>query len=74
MDIGITYTRDDIAAIYKTAWVERTVPGTNCGHYMSAHLLDAMRRLILGFLTMDVPYKDVRLCAIPMHTTCCIDL
>lgn len=61
MDIGLTYTWDDVMAIYKAVGPEKIVLGSDCGHYMESHPVDAMRRLLIGFLTKGVPDKDIKL-------------
>ncbi len=61
MDIGVTYTWDDIMPMVKEAGPERVILGSDCGHYAMPHPIDAMRRLILGFLMRGIPDAQVKL-------------
>ncbi len=61
MDIGVTYTWDDIMPIYQTVGPERIVLGTDCGHYTLSHPVDGLRRLIVGFMNKGVPDKHIKL-------------
>jgi len=61
MEIGVDYTWDDVMAIYKAVGPERIVLASDSGHIENPYAVDAMRRLILGFLLRGVPDKDVKL-------------
>jgi predicted metal-dependent TIM-barrel fold hydrolase len=61
MDIGVTYSWDDIMPIYKLVGPERIVLGSDCGHYASDHPIEAMRRLIVGFLIRGVPKNEIEI-------------
>ncbi|MFC2009101.1 DUF6282 family protein [Chloroflexota bacterium] len=60
MDIGVTYTWDDVMAVYRAVGPERIVLGSDCGHYASVHPVEGMRRLMLGFAKRGVTDKDIR--------------
>lgn len=61
MDIGVTYTWEDVMPIYKAVGPERIVLGSDCGHYAEVHPIEGMRRLILGFMKRGVPDKELKL-------------
>ena len=55
------FSWDEVMALYKAVGSKRIVLATDCGHVHHALPVDAMRRLILGFLIRGVPDKDVKL-------------
>lgn len=61
MDIGVTYTWDDVMPVYRAVGPERIVLGSDCGHYASVHPIEGMRRLILGFVKRGVSDRDIKL-------------
>ncbi len=61
LDAGISYTWDDVMAIYEAVGPERIVFGSDWGHIEFPDPVDGMRRLIIGFLYKGVPDAQVEL-------------